>query len=104
MENTLSEATILYIALTVSGVLILGWLIFFIAAMRTRENIKSLIDGTFLQNLTVILVVVAASFLALLKVLSGEVAGSILSGVVGYVLGSIKGRSEVINHQTKTQI
>jgi hypothetical protein len=95
MEINFTENTILYLALILASVLILGWSIFFIAAMRTKENVKSLIDGTFLQNLTVILIVAAVSFLSLIRILPGEIVGSILSGIVGYVLGSIKVRTEM---------
>jgi hypothetical protein len=95
MEIEFTENTILYLASILASVLILGWLIFFIAAMRTKENVKSLIDGTFLQNLTVILIVAAVSFLALIRILPGEIVGSVLSGIVGYVLGSIKVRTEM---------
>jgi hypothetical protein len=70
--------------------LMVGWLIFFISVMKTKESVKELIDGSFIQNLTVILIVVAVGYLAALKVLSSDLTGALLSGIVGYVLGSIK--------------
>ncbi len=92
MENNslLNEQNLLILGISIALVLLIGWAIFFLSVIKTKESIKDLISDTFLQNLTVILVVVGASFLALAKVIPGEVVGSILSGVVGYVLGSIK--------------
>src|SRR4051812_5961249 len=43
-----------------------------------------------LHILTVLAVVLATCVLALERILTGEVAASLLSGVVGYVLGSLK--------------
>jgi hypothetical protein len=43
-----------------------------------------------LHILTVLAVVCATTVLALERILTGEVAASLLSGIVGYVLGSLK--------------
>ena len=43
-----------------------------------------------LYILTVLAVVVATTVLALERIMTGDVAASVLSGIVGYVLGSLK--------------
>ncbi len=71
------------------AMLILGWVMFFFVLIKNRENVRDLLTGSsFLQNLTVIGVVITTGLLALVGVLSGELAATLLSGVVGYVLGS----------------
>jgi hypothetical protein len=92
MQSIFGEQNLFWLGVVAASVLLLGWFIFFIAAMRTRENLKTLIDGTFLQNLTVILVVAATAYLTLTGLLKPELSGSIVSGIVGYVLGTIKQR------------
>ena len=52
-----------------------------------------------LQMITVILIVLAAAFLALLRVIDPNGVVAILSGVAGYVLGGIKKESSEENQK-----
>lgn len=73
----------------VCGMLIVGWLMAFFVVLRNKEHVRDLLAGSsFLQNLTVIGVVITTGCLAIVGVLKGELAATLLSGVVGYVLGS----------------
>ncbi len=47
--------------------------------------------GDALRILTVVLIVIAASFLALAHVIEGTAVVAILSGIAGYVLGGLRG-------------
>jgi small-conductance mechanosensitive channel len=75
-----------------SGGVLICWLWYFYVVKANRENVHEAISGAFIQNLTVILVVFAVGLLALAGVLSGELTATLLSGIVGYVLGSSQTR------------
>ena len=54
----------------------------------TGESIALIIERTEIPKLaTIILIIVAATFLALLELVEGESVITILSGIAGYVLG-----------------
>jgi len=86
------------------GMLILGWLMFFFVVLKNKENVRDLLTGSsFLQNLTVIGVVISTGLLAIVGVLKGELAATLLSGVVGYVLGSTARGLEKVTSRTETE-
>ena len=58
---------------------------------RKNESIKDLMSEiAFVQNVTIYCVVFTSGILGLAGIMKGELIGSILSGIVGYVLGTIK--------------
>src|SRR6266545_2663955 len=87
----------LYLVLIVAVMLLCGWLWFWWVVMKRGESPSQILFQTaFLQNLTVIGVVCASGLLAVLGVIKGELEATLLTGIVGYVLGSIKAfRSDV---------
>jgi hypothetical protein len=71
--------------------LLSGWIWFWWVVMKKQESPSQiLVQTAFLQNLTVIGVVCASGLLALVGVIKGELEATLLTGIVGYVLGSIK--------------
>jgi Ca2+/Na+ antiporter len=73
--------------------LVIGWVWFWWVFKTKNESVKEFVtDVSFLQIMTVVLVVVATAFLTLAGTIKGELAGAIYSGIVGYVLGSIKSK------------
>jgi hypothetical protein len=61
--------------------------------VRNRpELLPELISPNMLHILTVIFAMFTAAVLALQGILTGELVASILSGIVGYVLGSLTTR------------
>jgi hypothetical protein len=90
MQIAIDGQQFVILSISLAGAILVGWLSFFYVAKHTRESLRELIGGSFIQNLTVILVVAVAGCLALARVLSGEVTATLLSGIVGYVLGSVR--------------
>ncbi len=73
----------------IAATLLIGWIVFFVVVRHNPAGARDLITGTgFVQNLTVIVVVAVTAALAVIRVVTGDLAGAILSGVAGYVLGS----------------
>ena len=65
------------------------WITLWVAAAKNPELVKDLLlNQHFLRGMAVIMVLAAVTVLALSSKLQGQAAGAILSGVVGYVLGS----------------
>jgi len=61
------------------------------------ESLAIIIERTEVPKLaTIILIIIAVTFLALLKIVEGEAVITILSGIAGYVLG---GRNSGRNHK-----
>ena len=78
----------------VLATLLIGWICLFWVMKSNKESVGGLLEGpSFLQNFTVISVVSAASLLAFAGIIKGELIVSLLSGIVGYVLGTIKATS-----------
>ncbi|MDP8313529.1 MAG: hypothetical protein RAP70_00440 [Candidatus Celaenobacter antarcticus] len=81
--------------------LTVGWITFFIILSRNKEKIKDILSGSgFIQNLTVIGVVIIVGCLAIGGIFSGELCAAILSGISGYILGSSK---SIIKKSSKSQ-
>ena len=73
----------------IAATLLIGWIVFFLVVRHDPTGARHLITGTgFVQNLTVIVVVAVTAALAVIRVVTGDLAGAILSGLAGYVLGS----------------
>lgn len=78
----------IYFCLIVAITGLFGWTIFWLV-LRKEGNVRELFsEGSFLENLTVVGIVIATTSLGAIGVLSGQVCGAIISGIAGYVLGS----------------
>ena len=87
----LTGAQFLYLTAILVGAVVLGWVVLCIALVRAKRNrIDVIQDKGFLSAITVVLIISAVLLLTLTRQLSGEIAGTLLSGVAGYVLGSLK--------------
>lgn len=92
MSNfNLSGDQLLYLVVALTVALVVALVAFFVAFSRAPAELRQLVaDGAYLQNLTVILVVLVAGGLTLAGKLSSELAATLLSGITGYVLGGVK--------------
>ena len=65
-------------------------------ALRNNPDLgRHLLGAGTLHIITVLAVVFAAAILALERVLTGEAVATLLGGIVGYVLGSLKSGSGI---------
>lgn len=82
------------------GLLIIGGAIVFLSLVAgisftvlfktDPSSVKAFRGGRILHYVTVLVVVFATVLLALERIMSGEAAASILGGIIGYVLGTLK--------------
>ena len=78
-----------YVLLLFASTLVIVWGIFWLAVSRGKTNPLAIIKNPgFLRIVTVGFTFLGVIILALARVLSGEITGAIISGVIGYVLGS----------------
>lgn len=71
--------------------MVIGWLALCIALIKRQESpIRVIQDKGFLNAITVVFIISTVLLLTLTRQLSGEISGTLLSGVAGYVLGSLK--------------
>jgi hypothetical protein len=71
----------------VVGLLIM-WRVFWNSVARSEEKIMDiLLNPAFFKTVTVMCIIGATVVLSLACILDGNITGSILSGIVGYVLG-----------------
>ncbi len=90
-KSLITGSEFIYLIMIICGMLLVSWLWFFSVVRKNGESVRDLLTGSsFLQSLTVIGVVITTGILAIVGVLKGELASTLLSGIVGYVLGSIK--------------
>ena len=69
--------------------LVLMWAVFWFATVKTKESVHEiLMSPSFFRTVTVMGVIAATVVLSLAGRLEGNITGAILSGIVGYVLGS----------------
>ena len=64
------------------------WAIFWLAIIRREESVREvLLSPAFFRTVTVMGVIAATVVLSLAGRLADNIAGTMLSGIVGYVLG-----------------
>jgi hypothetical protein len=69
------------------------WTVFWIVVYRREESITEILSNpSFFKVVTVMGVIAAAVVLSLCDKIDGTLTASILSGIVGYVLGSLAGK------------
>jgi len=89
----LTSEQIVRLSLLATFGLILMWTVFWIAVARARESIREILLSTgFFRTVAVMGVIAATVVLSLAGRLEGNITGAILSGIVGFVLGSLAGR------------
>ena len=87
----LEPTQFVYLMFGFAATLIIIWVVFWIAIMRSKSNPITVINNSgFLRIVTVGFTLSAVVILSLAHILSGEIAGAIVSGIVGYVLGSVR--------------
>jgi hypothetical protein len=95
MENELPNAVkmtaqhVLWLSILATSGLVLMWGVFWIAVARRNESISEILTKPeFFKVVTVMGVVAATVVLSLADRIHGSLTAAILSGIVGYVLGS----------------
>jgi len=90
----LESIQFVYLMFGFAGTLVIVWGVFWLAVMRSKANPITVISNSgFLRIVTVGFTLSAVVILSLARILSGEIAGAIVSGIVGYVLGSVRASS-----------
>lgn len=91
MKGIVFDSTqFVYLMFGFAGTLCVVWGFFWIAVMRAKTKPVEVINNSgFLRVITVGFTLSAVVILSLAQIISGELAGAIISGIVGYVLGSI---------------
>jgi len=97
MKNTLladavqmSSEYVWWLSVLATAGLCLMWTVFWIAVWRRNESITEILTKPeFFKVVTVMGVIAATVVLSLADRIKGELTAAILSGIVGYVLGSV---------------
>ena len=99
---TIDQDHFLWIVLALCAILLAGWVYFWHVIARQKESPTQVLAGTaFLQNLTVIGVICGSCLLALTGIIKGEVEATLLTGIVGYVLGGMRaGASKIFERSS----
>ncbi len=85
----LDPTQFVYVLLVFAGTFVIFWGVFWLVASRDKTSALAIINNSgFLRIVTVGFTLSAVLILAIAGIFSGEIAGAIISGVVGYVLGS----------------
>jgi len=91
MDNPiLSEKTLLWIVMTSLFLCLAGGICLTIILKKAPDAFKPYRKTRILHLVTVIIVVFATTILGLERILSGEAVATILGGIIGYVLGSLR--------------
>jgi len=98
----LSEQSLLWMMGGLMILLIMAGISFTIILKNDPKQIKSFRGGRILHYVTVLAVVFATILLALERILSGEAVSTILGGIIGYVLGTLKERGATGDEQPTT--
>jgi glucose uptake protein GlcU len=99
----LSEQSLLYIAGSVFVVMVVAGIAFTIIFKKDPHAVKEFRGGRgALHYFTIVSVVFATILLALERILTGEAVASILGGIVGYVLGTLKQKSDEVKGAGQT--
>jgi len=93
----MSEQYVLWLSLLATTGLSLAWAVFWLVAWHRDANIAEIISRPELfRIITVMGVIAATAVLSLTNRIDGNLTGAILSGIVGYVLGSVSNRKREV--------
>lgn len=98
----LSEQSLLIVAGGVLALLVTAGICFTIVLRRDPSAIRYFRRGRALHHVTILTVAFATVVLALEGILTGEAVASILGGIIGYVLGSLKEMSDQLYEDGST--
>ena len=88
--TSLSPEYVVGLSILATVGLVLMWSVFWFATVKAKESIHEiLLSPSFFRTITVMGVISATVVLSLAGRLDGNITGSILSGIVGYVLGQL---------------
>ena len=96
----LSEQSLLWMSGGIAFLLVVAGLSFAFILRNDPKQIKSFRGGRILHYVTILAVVLATILLALERILSGEAVSTILGGIIGYVLGTLKERGATNEQST----
>jgi hypothetical protein len=86
---------IMVLAWLATVAIVLMWIGFWAVVLWQGEKVSAVMfNPSFFKTVAVIGVIAATTVLSLAQRLEGNFTGAILSGTVGYVLGSLSGRSD----------
>ena len=94
MPPLLGEQSLLIIAGGLLILIIVAGICFTIILRKDPSQIKMFRGGRALHYVTVLTVVFASVLLAFEGILSGEAVATILGGIIGYVLGTLREKPE----------
>ena len=85
------------LSLLATAGLVVMWSIFWLVVWLKKENIMEILKSdSFFKTITVMGVIAATVVLSLADKIAGDLTGAILSGIVGYVLGTNTKRGDRI--------
>jgi len=97
-QNTLTpilgEQSLLIAGAGLFAAIVVAGICFAIVLKKDPTAIRSFRGGRVLHIITILTVILATVILALERILTGEAVASIIGGIVGYVLGSLKPGTE----------
>jgi hypothetical protein len=90
MVNTLDQLKLVAVLLGVPfASMVICWLILMVTMRKTTGELKLfLTPENLVKGTTIVFVVSVTSVLAVIRIIEGSAAGAILSGIVGYTLGT----------------
>lgn len=104
-QFSLHGMELIWFSLIVAFTTLGGWAVVFNVIQKKSETLGQLIaGGSFVQNLTVVGVVIATTSLGALGAMKGELCATVFSGIVGYVLGSMKARKSEANRDESKEL
>lgn len=90
----LSEQSLLVLAAMLMAVIAIATICGTIVVVKSPGSLQDFTSPRRLHLITVLVIVVATSIMGIERVLTGEAVASLLGGIVGYVLGSLKSGDE----------
>ena len=99
-EDKVNSDLVWKLALLATSGLAFMWIVFWTFVYLRKENVTDiLLSPAFFKTVCVMGVIAATVVLSLSGTLEANLTGAILSGVVGYVLGTITGRKKHDNEK-----
>jgi hypothetical protein len=93
---------ILWLSILATAGLLVCWGAFWWSVTKREESVHEILASPgFFRTVTVMGVIAATAVLSLAGRLESNLAGAILSGIVGYVLGQLSGRRSQNSNQVQ---
>lgn len=101
IQPILGEQSLLLVGAGILAIFIAAGISFTVILRHDPSKIEAFRGGRALHYITIVVIVFATALLALEHIVSGEAVSNIFGGIIGYVLGTLRGSDTAVRRSAE---